>query len=81
MPTEKNPISSLLILIFLFALGFSLFINIPVLQNEFLFADESTYFAITQSLAYDFDLEYSMHGRDLNRYFRKFGAGPIVREN
>ena len=76
MPTEKNPLSSLLILIFLFALGFSLFINIPVLQKEFLFADESTYFAITQSLAYDFDLEYSMHGQDLNRYFRKFGAGP-----
>ncbi len=81
MPTEKNPIRSFIILIFLFTLGLSLFINIPALQKEFLFADEATYFAITQSLAYDFDLEYSMHGQDLNRYFRKFGAGPSVREN
>jgi len=76
MPTEKNPIRNLLVLIFLFALGFSLFINIPALQKEFLFADEATYFAITQSLAYDFDLEYSMQGQDLNRYYRKFGSGP-----
>ncbi len=76
MPTEKNPIRNLLVLIFLFALGFSLFINIPALQKEFLFADEATYFAITQSLAYDFDLEYSMQGQDLNRYTRKFGSGP-----
>ena len=76
MPTEKKPIRSLLVLIFLFALGLSLFINIPALQKEFLFADEATYFSITQSLAYDFDLEYSMQGQDLNRYYRKFGSGP-----
>ena len=76
MPTEKNPVRILLVLIFLFALGFSLFINIPALQKEFLFADEATYFSITQSLAYDFDLEYSMQGQDLNRYYRKFGSGP-----
>ena len=76
MPPEKNPVRSLFILIFLFALGLSLFINIPALQKEFLFADEATYFAITQSLAYDFDLEYSMQGQDLNRYTRIFGSGP-----
>jgi len=76
MSTEKNPIRIPLILIFLFALGLSLFINIPALQKEFLFADEATYFAITQSLAHDFDLEYSMQGQDLNRYYRKFGSGP-----
>ena len=76
MPPEKNPVRRLLILIFLFALGLSLFINIPALQKEFLFADEATYFAITQSLAYDFDLEYSMQGQDLNRYTRIFGSGP-----
>ncbi|MCJ7580299.1 MAG: hypothetical protein MUP98_07170 [Candidatus Aminicenantes bacterium] len=76
MPTEKNPVRNLLILIFLFALGFSLFINIPVVQKEFLVADQATYFSITQSLAYDFDLEYSLQGQDLNRYYRKFGSGP-----
>lgn len=76
MSKENNPIRSLLVLIFLFALGLSLFINIPALQKEFLFADEATYFAITQSLAYDFDLEYSMQGQDLNRYYREFGSGP-----
>lgn len=76
MPTEKNPIRNLLVLIFLFALGLSLFINIPALQKEFLLADQATYFAITQSLAYDFDLEYSMQGQDLNRYYRIFGSGP-----
>lgn len=76
MPKENNPIRSLLVLIFLFAMGLSLFINIPSLQKEFLLADQATYFAITQSLAYDFDLEYSMQGQDLNRYYRKFGSGP-----
>ncbi len=76
MPKENNPIRTLLVLIFLFALGLSLFINIQALQKEFLFADEATYFAITQSLAYDFDLKYSMQGQDLNRYYREFGSGP-----
>jgi len=76
MPTEKKPIRNLLVLIFLFALGLSLFINIPALQKEFLVADQATYFSITQSLAYDFDLEYSMQGQDLNRYYRNFGSGP-----
>ncbi|MGD2295189.1 MAG: hypothetical protein PVF22_05070 [Candidatus Aminicenantes bacterium] len=76
MPTEKNHARSLLLLFFLFFLGMSLFINIPALQKEFLFADEATYFAITQSLANDCDLEYSMQGQDLNRYYRKFGSGP-----
>ncbi len=64
------------VLIFVFVLGMSLFINIPVLHKEFLFADQSTYFAATQSLAYDFDLEYSLQGQDLNRYFRIFPSGP-----
>ena len=60
MPHEKKIVLSLLVLLFVFSLGLSLFINLPVLQKEFLFADEATYFAITQSLAYDGDLEYSM---------------------
>ena len=76
MPKEKSLVLYLLVLIFCFFLGLSLFINLPVLQKEFLFADEATYFAITQSLAYDGDLEYSMQGQDLNRYYRTFGSGP-----
>jgi len=76
MPDEKKTALSLLVLLFCFFLGLSLFINLPVLQKEFLFADEATYFAITQSLAYDGDLEYSMSGQDLNRYYRVFGSGP-----
>lgn len=76
MPNEKKIAISLLGLIGIFFLGLSLFINLPVLQKEFLFADEATYFAITQSLAYDGDIEYSMQGQDLNRYYRTFGSGP-----
>ena len=76
MPPEKTPAKLLLFLILIFTLGLSLFINLPSLLKGFLFADQATYFAITQSLAYDGDLEYSLQGQDLNRYYRIFDAGP-----
>jgi hypothetical protein len=61
-------------LIFLFALGFSLCLNLPVIHNNFLFGDQSVYFALTQSIAYDQDLEYTK--KDLVRYYHDFAAGP-----
>jgi len=38
------------------------------------YADEASYFAITQSLAYDFDLKYSR--RDIIRIDKRFKRGP-----
>jgi len=61
-------------LLFLFALGFSLFVNIPAILNNFLFADQSVYFAMTQSIARDGDIEYER--KDLVRYYKDFEAGP-----
>jgi hypothetical protein len=63
-----------ILLIFLFFLGFSLFINIPVMVNGFLVADQSTYFAMAESIAHDGDLEYTR--LDLVRYYRDIEAGP-----
>jgi len=61
-------------LIFLFALGFSLFINLPVTVSHFLFADQAVYYAMTQSIAFDGDLEYTK--KDLIRYYEDFNSGP-----
>jgi len=61
-------------LLFLFALGFSLFINLPSLEQGFLFADQAVYYALTLSIAHDLDLEYTQ--KDLVRYYHDFDAGP-----
>lgn len=74
MSPEKNSSLSIILLIFLFFLGFSLFINLPAIHNNFLFADQGVYFAMTQSIAYDRDLEYTK--KDLARYYHDFMAGP-----
>ena len=74
MLQEKRSALSIILLIFLFFLGFSLFINLPVIHNHFLFADQAVYYALTQSIAYDGDLEYSK--KDLARYYHDFAAGP-----
>jgi hypothetical protein len=63
-----------ILLIFLFALGFSVSINLPVIHNNFLFADQAVYYAMTQSIAHDGDLEYTK--KDLIRYYHDFAAGP-----
>jgi hypothetical protein len=62
-------------LIFIFFLGLSLFINLPALQGNFLYADEAIYYSMTQSLAHDFDLEYTK--KDLIRYYQAFDSGPL----
>lgn len=62
---------SLILLVFL---GVSLFLNIPMVERGFLFGDQAIYFAMTESIAQDFDLEYTK--KDLVRYFTYFEAGP-----
>jgi len=74
MLPEKKPAVSIILLIFLFFLGFSLFINLPAINENFLFADQAVYCALTQSIAYDGDLEYTR--KDLARYYHDFMAGP-----
>lgn len=75
MIEERRITQYALLLIFLFSLGFSLFINLPALQKNFLFADEAIYYSMTQSLAQDGDLKYTKN--DLNRYYQVFPSGPL----
>jgi hypothetical protein len=73
-PESRRPVFIAIILIFLFALGFSVSVNLPVIHNNFLFADQAVYYALTQSIAHDGDLEYTK--KDLIRYYHDFAAGP-----
>jgi len=75
MEIEKKHGLTVIFFIFVFTLGFSLIVNIPALQKNFLFADEAIYFSMTQSIAQDLDLEYTR--QDLIRYYRAFDAGPL----
>ncbi|MBN2198387.1 MAG: hypothetical protein JW747_00895 [Candidatus Aminicenantes bacterium] len=74
MNREKRNAGIFLALAVLFFLGFSLTVNLPVVHKNFLTGDQAVYFALTQSLAHDFDLEYTR--QDLIRYYREFEAGP-----
>lgn len=74
MLPEKKPAVNIILLVFLFFLGFSFFINLPAIDENFLFADQAVYCALTQSIAYDGDLEYTR--KDLARYYHDFMAGP-----
>jgi hypothetical protein len=71
---QKKAAVSIILIVFLFFLGFSLFLNLPVIDQHFLFADQAVYYALTQSVAYDLDLEYNK--KDLIRYYHDFMAGP-----
>ena len=75
MNMEKKTILYILLLIFIFSLGFSLYINLKSLKENFLFADEAIYYSLTQSIAQDFDIEYSR--RDLIRYYREWETQPL----
>jgi hypothetical protein len=74
MDREKKTALAFLALIPVFFLGFSLSVNLPAAHNNFLTADQAVYFALTESLAQDLDLEYTR--QDLIRYYRNFEAGP-----
>ncbi|MBN2408565.1 MAG: hypothetical protein JXE07_02415 [Candidatus Aminicenantes bacterium] len=71
---QKKAALGIILAVFLFSLGFSLFINLPVVNQHFLFADQAVYYALTQSIAHDLDLEYTR--KDLIRYYHDFNAGP-----
>ena len=64
----------IIFIVFFFSLGFSLFINLPSVEQGFLFADQAVYYALTQSIAHDLDVEYTT--KDLVRYYHDFDAGP-----
>ena len=70
----KKAALTIIFLVFLFSLGFSLFINLPSIHHGFLSADQAVYYALTQSIAHDLDLEYTK--MDLVRYYHDFDAGP-----
>lgn len=74
MDRDKRNVRIFLAFVVLFFLGFSLSVNLPAVHKNFLTADQAVYFSLTQSLAHDFDLEYTR--QDLVRYYREFEAGP-----
>jgi hypothetical protein len=75
MFSTKNSSFIGIFLIFIFLLGFSLFVNLPAIHQGFLFDDQAVYYSMAQSLAQDGDLEYTK--RDLIRYYEVFPSGPL----
>ena len=75
MLSKDNAGLAAIFLIFAFFLGFSLSVNLPAIHQGFLFADQATYYSITQSLAIDGDIEYTK--KDLIRYEHDFPARPL----
>jgi len=51
---HRAPWTILILVSFVF-LGFSLFVNLPVIYNGFLFAGQAIYDAMAQSIAFDGD--------------------------
>ncbi len=72
--SQSRAAGQIILVVFLLSLGSSLFINLPVIHQHFLFSDQAVYYAMTQSIAYDGDLEYTK--KDLIRYYEDFMAGP-----
>lgn len=75
MLQDKKGAWTALVLVVSAFLGFALFANLPALHKGFLFADQATYYAMAQSIAFDGDLEYTR--KDLIRYYEDFDAGPM----
>lgn len=71
---EKN-IRLFFVLLLLFLIFFSLATDLPRRQNKGFFSDESGYFSIIQSLAYDLDIRYER--KDLMRIKFDFPPGPV----
>lgn len=70
---EKN-IKIFFAVLALFIIFFSFGTNIPNEHRRGFFSDESSYFSITQSLAYDFDIKYKRE--DIKRIKEYFPGGP-----
>jgi len=62
-------------LLLLFIIFFSFATDLPRRQNKGFFSDESGYFSIIQSLAYDYDIRYER--KDLLRIKFDFPPGPV----
>ena len=73
-PGSRKAARTVILFVFIFSLGFSLFLNLPAIHRGFLFADQAVYYALTQSIAFDHDIEYTK--KDLVRYYHDFNAGP-----
>jgi hypothetical protein len=73
-PGHRKAALTVILVVFIFSLGFSLSLNLPAIHRGFLFADQAVYYALTQSIAFDHDLEYTK--KDLVRYYQDFNAGP-----
>lgn len=65
----------IIIVIFVFFLGFSLSIDYSSLCRGSFFSDGATYYSMAHSIASDGDIEYSRE--DLFRVFKEFRGGPI----
>jgi hypothetical protein len=74
MLQDKSSVRTAILLLSGLFLGFAMFANLPQLHKGFLVGDQAVYYAMAQSLAYDGDLEYTVH--DLIRYENDFWAGP-----
>jgi hypothetical protein len=72
---EKS-IKYFFIIFLLFIICFSLSTNLPKRHRGGFLSDESTYFSITQSLAYDYDLKYTR--KDIVRIKERFWVGPTT---
>jgi hypothetical protein len=64
-----------LTLFLLFIIFFAFATDLPTRQNGGFFSDESGYYSIIQSLAYDFDIRYER--QDLLRIKKDFRLGPV----
>src|SRR4030065_1318637 len=71
---DRKPALRVIALVFIFALGFSLFVNLPAMYRNFLYADQAVYSAMTKSISIDGDLEYTK--KDLIRYYQDIDSGP-----
>lgn len=72
---DKKGFNLHLIIIFLISLlffSYAFIVDIRVRQRGGFFSDEASYFSITQSIAYDFDLKYTK--KDIYRIKRDFGT-------
>lgn len=74
MSADKRTALTAIVVVFFVFLGLSLSVNLPVIHQGFLFADQAVYYSMTQSIAFDRDLEFTK--RDLARYYPDFNAGP-----
>jgi hypothetical protein len=61
----------IIFLLFFSFFSYSLFVNIQARQRGGFFSDESAYYSITQSIAYDFDLKYTK--TDIYRIKKNYG--------